>query len=170
MIADLQAHRDVRIATLLIFILAFSFPIYACQRILVLIYAIRLEDYKFQRIVIIGNVLRILSTFCFFSNGKYMVVEYFLVYQIIGAFVALYGLRDVKGRYSYSWSEFRRFFRFNRSVFNRVKRVAFVSLVLTVGWVFYYEIDQLAISRLLGAKQVAVYAIALAVLTMFRTF
>lgn len=170
MIADLQAHRDVRIATLLIFILAFSFPIYACQRILVLIYAIRLEDYKFQRIVIIGNVLRILSTFCFFSNGKYMVVEYFLVYQIIGAFVALYGIRDVKGRYSYSWSEFRRFFRFNRSVFNRVKRVAFVSLVLTVGWVFYYEIDQLAISRLLGAKQVAVYAIALAVLTMFRTF
>ena len=132
MIADLQAHRDVRIATLLIFILAFSFPIYACQRILVLIYAIRLEDYKFQRIVIIGNVLRILSTFCFFSNGKYMVVEYFLVYQIIGAFVALYGIRDVKGRYSYSWSEFRRFFRFNRSVFNRVKRVAFVSLVLTL--------------------------------------
>lgn len=170
MIADLQAHRDVRIATLLIFILAFSFPIYACQRILVLIYAIRLEDYKFQRIVIIGNVLRILSALCFFSNGKYMVVEYFLVYQIIGAFVALYGIGDVKRRYSYSWSEFRRFFRFNRSVFNKVKRVAFVSLVLTVGWVFYYEIDQLAISRLLGAKQVAVYAIALAVLTMFRTF
>ena len=169
-IVDLQTYQDAHIASLLIFILAFSFPTYTCQRILILIYAIRLEDYKFQRIVIIGNVLRILSALYFFSNGRYMLVEYFLLYQIIGCLVVFYGICDVQERYEYSWKEFRRSFRFSRVIFNKVKRISFVSLALTIGWVLYYEIDQLAISRLWGAKQVAIYAIALAVLTMFRTF
>lgn len=170
MITDLQDYQDLRIASFLMLILAFSFPVYACQRILVLIYGIRLEDYKFQRMVIIGNILRILSAIYFFSNERYMVVEYFLLFQIIGFLVVLSGIRDVGYRYGYSWKEFRQAFRFNRDIFNKTKQIAFVSLMLTVGWVLYYEIDQLAMSRILGAKQVAIYAIALAVLTMFRTF
>lgn len=170
MIADLHTYEDYHVATFLILILAFSFPIYACLRILFIIYGIRLEDYKFQRVVIIGNAVRILTALFFFANGRYMLIEYFFVFQLIGGFIVIYGVIDVHRRYGYSWKEFRLCFRFNKQVFNKVKQVAFASLMLTVGWVVYYELDQLVISRFLGARQVAIFAIALVILTMFRTF
>lgn len=169
-IADLHTYEDYRVATFLILILAFSFPIYACLRILSIIYGIRLEDYKFQKVVIVGNAVRILAALFFFANGRYMLIEYFFVFQLIGGFVITYGIVDVHRRYGYSWKAFRLYFRFNKQIFNKVKQVAFASLMLTIGWVLYYELDQLVISRFLGAKQVAIFAIALAILTMFRTF
>ena len=53
----------------LLIVMAFSCPILIGQRILNMIFSIRIEDYKYQRIMIIGNIIRILSIFYLFSNG-----------------------------------------------------------------------------------------------------
>ena len=51
-----------------------------------------------------------------------------------------------------------------------MRGLAGASLVSMICWVLYYELDQIAIGALLGAKQVAIYAIAFSVLSLFRTF
>ena len=51
------------IASSLLVILALSCPIVIGQRILNMVFSIRVEDYKYQRITIIGSIVKILSVF-----------------------------------------------------------------------------------------------------------
>lgn len=52
------AADNIAIARSLLVTLALSSPIMAMQRTLTVVYNVRLEDYKFQRIVILGTVLK----------------------------------------------------------------------------------------------------------------
>lgn len=51
------------VARKLMFILACSSPIYCFQRIVQIIYSVRMSDYYFQVLQIVGNLLKILSVF-----------------------------------------------------------------------------------------------------------
>ena len=46
--------------------------------------------------------------------------------------------------------------------------LAYSGLYLTVVWILFYELDQIAIAKFIGAEKVAIYAIALTFLSLFR--
>lgn len=157
------------ISRALLITLAVSCPIAIGQRILGLIFSIRVEDYKYQRLNIIGNILRICSVFYFLYGGRYMIVEYFIFYQSVSLLIVLIGLLYVK-KYGYSIKELIKSFRFDKEVFDKMKKLSGTALVLAFSMIVYYELDQVVISHTLGVKAVAMYGAALSVLTLVRTF
>ncbi len=158
------------IARWLLFTLAVSCPVIIGQRLLNLVFTIRVEDYKFQRINIVGNVIRILSVFYFFGGARYMIVEYYMFYQAVSLGVVAVALLYARKHYNYGFHEFFSTFRFDRDIFNKVKKLSATALIMTVSMILYYELDQIVISNLLGIEAVAIYAVALSVLQLVRTF
>lgn len=153
----------------LLLILAFSCPIIIGQRILGLIFTIRVEDYKYQRIMILGNITRILSVFVFFGKGRYLIVEYFFFYQIVSLCIVLFGLLYSR-KYGYKIRELIHCFKFDKEIFEKMKKLSVTALLLSLSMIVYYELDQIVISHILGVESVALYGAALSVLTLVRTF
>ena len=73
---------EIEVAQKMLIILALSCPILVFQRLIQIVFAIRLKDYLFQRVLIVSNIIKLASAFYFFSNGRYMIVEYFLFSQL----------------------------------------------------------------------------------------
>lgn len=157
------------IARTLLLILAIANPAIIGQRILTMIFSIRVEDYKFQRIAVIGNILKILSVFFFFGNGRYDIVGYYLFFQIINFLIVISGALYIR-KYGYKMLDFLKTFRFNKQIFDKVKSLSLTSLIAMVSMMLYYELDQLVISYTLGLKAVSIYAIALSGLQLVRTY
>jgi len=169
LLKNLASGKQVVIASSLLLILALSSPITLLQRLLQMIFGIRLEDYIVQRTNIAGSLLKILSVLWFFRNGQYNIVGYFLFAQIVNFFAALLTLLIARKRYNYDFELLFKSFHFNKTVFLKTKKLAFTSLYLTLTWILYYELDPATIGKLLGASQVAIYAIGLAILSFFRS-
>ena len=157
------------VASSLLLILAVFTPTTLLQRLLQMIFGIRMEDFIIQRTNIIGSIFKILSVLWFFRSGKYDIVGYFLFTQIVNLIAALITLFIARKRYNYNFRNLFRSIYFNKAVFDQTKGLAFASLFMTVSWILYYELDSVAIGKLLGANQVAVYAIGLTVLSFFRS-
>lgn len=168
-INGLQNGESKDIAKQLLLIIVSSFPLYATNRILDIIYSIRLEDYKYQGCVILGNIIRIVSVFYFFSSGRYLIVEYFFFCQVIMAICCVIG-----GLYAYIRYDYGVFFiksmKFEKTVFDKLKYMAFASLIGMISWILYYELDQIVIAKLWGAQTVAIYAIGFAITSYIRTY
>ena len=171
LIPELAAGSEqMSIARWLLFTLAASCPILIGQRMLNLIFTIRVEDYKYQRMNIFGNVIRILSVLFFFGGGRYMIVAYYVFYQLVGLAVVVAALLYVCRHYNYGLKDFSSSIRFDRDVLSKVKKLTGASLVMMISSVVYYEFDQVIISNVLGIEAVATYAVALSVLQLVRTF
>lgn len=163
-----DAH-ELKIARQLLILLAFSCPVLVFQRIIQIIYGIRLQDYVFQRVLIISNIVKLLSVFVFFYNGRYMIVEYFLFSQVCLLVAVITGLVMIKTSLKYDIVLLIKSFKLSRKLFDKTKKLAFTSIFLTICWILYYEMDPFAIAKIFGAKQVAVYAIGLTIITYFRS-
>lgn len=169
LVKGINSDNQNYIASSLFFILAIFTPTTFLQRILQMIFGIRMEDFIIQRTNIIGSLFKILSVLWFFREGKYDIVGYFLFAQIVNFIAALLTLFIAKRRFNYNFRDLFRLLRFNKSVFDKTKGLAFTSLFMTISWILYYELDSVGIAKLLGAKQVADFAIGLTVLSFFRT-
>ena len=77
LIKDIVTDNDKYTASSLLLILAVFSPTIVFQRVLQMIYSIRLKEFILQKINIIGNVFKISSVFYFFGDGKYEIVHYF---------------------------------------------------------------------------------------------
>ena len=165
-IASAYQHN---ISSALLLILAIFTPTTLLQRLLQMIFGVRMEDFIIQRTNIIGSVFKILSVLWFFREGKYDIVGYFLFTQIVNFIAAFITLLIARKRYNYNFRALFGSIYFNRAVFDKTKSLAFTSLFITISWILYYELDSVAIGKLLGAGQVAVYAIGLTVLSFFRS-
>lgn len=106
LLKNLASGKQVVIASSLLLILALSSPITLLQRLLQMIFGIRLEDYIVQRTNIAGSLLKILSVLWFFRNGQYNIVGYFLFAQIVNFFAALLTLLIARKRYIPMLNEF----------------------------------------------------------------
>ena len=160
---------EIEIAQNMLFILALSCPVLVIQRLVQIVFAIRLKDYIFQRILIISNSIKLLSAFFFFSNGRYMIVEYFLFSQLCLVTAVLLGLIVMKRSLEYDLLGLFHAFRFSKKMYDKTKKLAFTSIFLTICWILYYELDTFAIAKIFGASSVAVYAIGLTIITYFRS-
>lgn len=169
-ISGLKLDQEYTVARKLLIILAFSSPIIVAQRTIQSIFTIRVTDYIYQKFTVIGNVLKILSVFYFFRPGTYNIVNYFLFTQIINICIVLVAIFYVKKKVNYSILLFFQSFRFNSLVFNSVKSLAFSSLIVTVSWIIFYELDIFVIGKVMGIKSASMFAISLSVMSLFRSF
>lgn len=168
LISDIS-NENYTIARSLLLILSCSFPVFCFQRIIHVLYSIRMSDYYFQLIQIIGNILKISSVFFFFSKEYYNIVGYYLCIQIVNLGVVLCASIFLHIKFRYSLITLIKNIKYNRTVFMRLKGLAFASLFGTISWILFFELDNIVISSFWGAKAVAIYAVAFSVLTMFRT-
>lgn len=157
------------VARKLLFILALGCPAMIGQRIMGILFTIRVEDYKYLRFQIIASLCRILSVLYFFTDGRYMIVEYYAFFQIIYLCVVVAAIIYSR-RYGYRVRDFIKTFKFDKSIFDREKALSGASLVGIAAMVLYNELDQVAISNFFGIEAVAIYAAAFSIMTLVRTF
>lgn len=168
LIRDIHLPDEIQVASKLLLIQGiFSFTI-VIQRLNDAIYGIRLEDFVYRRIHILGSFCKIISVFYFFSAGKYDIVNYFLLLKLIDVVVNVIGLLLARKKYNYDFKLFFKSFRFSKEAFNITKALAFSSFYVTILWILYYELDSIMIGKLIGAEAVAVYAIGFTLLTYYR--
>lgn len=159
---------ELKIASYLLAILAFSSPVILLQRLMQVIYGIRLEDFIFQKIMVIFNLFKILSLVYFFSSNKYDIVGYFGFCQVMTLIAGVISIFLAKKRYGYDFNLLFRSFRFSKIIFLKTKNIAFGTLFITAMTILYYELDPFIIIKLLGAEKAALYAIGLTLLSYFR--
>lgn len=167
-IKDIQ-DENASIATSLLIILACSSPILCFHRLAQLVYSIRLKDYYFQLMNIGGNFLKIMAVFPFFSDCRYDIVGYYFTHQIITLVIVVFAFVFSWKKFDVSFLKLIRKIRFERDVYELLKGLAFASVFSTICWILYYELDNIAISKLFGAQAVAVYAAAFSILAVFRS-
>lgn len=169
LISGITAGAETQVASKLLLILGLSAPLVIIQRALQLIFGIRLEEFRLQRINIGGSIVKIASVFYFFEGGRYDIVGYFLFLQLISLAVALVGVWYARRAYSYDFGALVRSVRYNSAIFKKTRALALATLLATISWVLYYELDSVAIGKLLGADAAAIYAIGFTLLTFIRS-
>ncbi|GEC73213.1 Na+-driven multidrug efflux pump [Flavobacterium flevense] len=169
LIKDIKIESQISIARNLLLILALFSPTIILQRMMQMIFGIRLQDFILQKINIVGNILKIISVFYFFGLEQYDIVGYFLFVQIVNLACSLFAIFSAHKNFGYDFKKLIRKFKFNNVMFLKTKHLAFSSLFVTFSWILYYELDSFAIGKLLGAKEVAIYAIGLTILSFFRS-
>ena len=134
-----------------------------------MIYNIRLQEYKVLRINIIGNIIRILSVFYFFTNDKYDIVGFYLTFNLINLVIVIFNLFQANINYQIHIFDIFKNLRFNVNIFNHIKHLAFSTIIGSFFWIIFYELDSIVIGRTLGPEAVAIYAIGLSLLGVIRS-
>lgn len=169
LVKNLGNNEERSIASNLLLILAMFCPVFVMQRIVQIIFAVRLKDYVFQRILIVSSAIKIVFAIAFFSNDNYPIVNYFLFSQLCNLSAVLCGLFIARKQFGYTFKLFFGSFRFSKEIYQKTKQLAFVSIFLTICWILFYELDPFVISKTLGAKYVAVFAIGFTLMEYFRS-
>lgn len=169
LVEGIKSAKEISIARSLLIILALFCPVFALQRILQIIFGVRMQDYKFQRVLVLSNLAKVLAAIFFFSSGKYLIVEYFLFSQVFSLIAVSVGFVMAKKSLNYDLVLLLKSFKLSKEIYNKTKKLAFTSLFLTFCWILYYELDTFVIAKKLGANSVAVFAIGLTVMTYFRS-
>jgi O-antigen/teichoic acid export membrane protein len=159
---------EKRIASDILLVLILSIPINLLQRTTGLIYAVRLKDFIIQRINVVANLVKIASVFYFFENGSYKIVEYFFFTQIINLISGIISILLAKKIFNFDLLSLIHSFRYNKAIFENTKRIAIASLYTTILWIIYYELDSIVIIKFFGSKSLAIFSIALTVLSFYR--
>jgi O-antigen/teichoic acid export membrane protein len=169
LIKDFSSPEYLSIATKLLIIQAiFSFST-VLQRYISGVFQVRIESFIYQRINLVGSLLKIASVFFFFSSGRYDIVGYFLFSKLVEFVIILIGINIINRRYKISFIDYIKEFRFNKSVFIKTKDLAFSSLFVTFMWILYYELDLIIIGKLISASAVAIYALAFTLTKFIRS-
>ena len=170
LIKDIGNQINIDIASKLLLIQAiFSYNI-VLQRFYYGILSIRIEQFIFDRINILGSFFKIISIFYFFNETKYDIVGYFLFTKIVELLVIVVSAVIVREKYNISFISFIKVFKFNKEIFVMTKKLALGSLFATVMWIIYYELDLIVIGKLLGPLEASYFAAALIAVKFFRTF
>lgn len=138
------------------------------QRVTQSILTIRVKDYVSSRIDVIGNVIKIVSVFWFFTGGRYMIFEYFLFINVVTitcSFITILIIRKIE---KYSFRELLKSVKWSGVIFQKMKLLAFSSLGATLSWLICYELDLILIGNLFTVVDVAHYSICLSVLNFIR--
>lgn len=162
------SQKEIYLSRQLLLILLLSIPILLVQRYNAIVYSIRLEDYIPQGIDIVMNMAKIASISLFVNGANYNITGYYLTLQILSLIGSLIAVAISVKRYSFSYGYILRSFRFSKKIFEKTKSLAFSSLLLTISWILYFEIDSILLSKLYGLNVVALYAVGFSILSFCR--
>lgn len=162
-----QSTREL--ASKLFLILSIFTPVIIFQKIILIIFGIRVEEYKYQKINIAMSVIKIFSIFYFFGGKRYDIIGYFLFTQFINLIVLIIATFYIKLHYNYKFSNFVRSLKFSATMYNRIKSLAYSTFVVSIMWLIYFEVDQFFIAKYYGPKLVAIYALGFAIANFMRS-
>ena len=169
LIAGVSSNQDhLETARALLCILGFSIIVTIVHKYVEFIYSLRLEEYKAQRAIIIGNVIKIASVPLYFFHNRYDIVGYYAFSQVIMLISCLFVLYQSK-EIGYGLTSLFKVLRFDKGSFNLMKGLALGGFGSTLAWILYYEIDTVAISAMLGARMVAIYAVGRSIQSFVRS-
>ncbi len=169
LIKNIDKSEYLTIASKLLFIQAiFSFST-VLQRYVTGVFQVRIAQFVYQKINIVGSLIKIVSVFYFFGTGKYDIVNYYLFIKIVELFTLVIGIWIIQKKYKLTFIEYLKAFKFDSKIYKRVKRLAFSSLFVTLMWVLYNELDVIVIGKMLGATAVAVFALASTFIKFLRS-
>jgi len=166
-LTQLPTHH-ISIAVIMIAIMLVFTPSYMLNRMVQLIYGIHLEDFLFQRIIILFNIFSIISVFFFFKGSHYHLIDYFIFYHLMNFCANIIGLGIALHKYHYPVSGLLRAVRFSKEVYLTTKTLAFSTLYGSLIWFVYFEIDLIMISKILGGTAVALIAPAMTLTNFAR--
>ena len=169
LIKDIGKSEYLSIASNLLLIQAiFSFNT-VLQRYVSAVFQVRIEQFIFQKIQVLGSLIKLFSVFYFFGSGNYDIVGYYLFMKIIELFIIVIGIIIISKKYKLFFVDYIKAFKFDKQIFNKTKRLAYSSLFVTFMWVLYYELDLMFIGKFFGPSEVAVYALAFTFATLLRS-
>ncbi|MCX5784280.1 MAG: polysaccharide biosynthesis protein [Elusimicrobia bacterium] len=169
LIKGLSAPGKISTASNLLLILAGFAPVTVLQRMAAMIFDIRLESYINQRISLFASIITISSVFYFFGGGDYRIVPYFFFSQSLNLIAVGVCLWLAKRKYGYDLKQLFKSIAFNADIYKKANGLAYSGLYVMVVWILFYELDQMAIGKFLGIEKVAIYSIAFAFATLFRS-
>lgn len=169
LIRNLNSQEEFKIASRLLWIMAFFSPTVIFQRFLQTVCGVRLEDFIYQRISILSSAIKLVSVFYFFHSAHYDIVGYFFFSQLINLLGSIFTVFIIKTRYHYDFSLLIRSLKFSVKIYKKMKNLAFSSLYMTFTFVLFFELDLILIAKLLGPEPTAFYAIGLTLSSIFRS-
>jgi O-antigen/teichoic acid export membrane protein len=169
LISNFDNPEQVATAGALLFIMAVFSPMILIQRIMQIIFGVRIETYVYRKLFVVGNLLKVLSVFVFVRGEQYNIVGYFLTCQVVDLVASVSSAVIAKRRYAYDFMLLAKSFRFSLPMYAKTKSLAFGSLFGTVMWILFYEIDAVVIGRAFGPKELSFYAIGLSLVALLRS-
>lgn len=169
LLKGLDSPSKIAIATKLLIVLAIFTPFTVLQRMISMIFEIRLESYIFQRISLFASIIIIGSVLFFFHGNSYRIIQYFFFSQIINTLVLFFCIWLARKRYTYNFAQLLRCIHFDLQIFGKVKKLAFSGLFVMIAWIIFYELDAIIIGKFFGAEKVAIFSISFTFATLFRT-
>lgn len=169
LVKNLKTGPELGIARNLLLILALFCPIFVFQRMLQIVFAVRLENYQFQKVTIVANIIEVLVAVIIFRIYHYPIVAYFFFSQVCTLLTVILGCYLAKRKLNYDLTLLFKSFRYSRELYKKTKKLAFSSVFITLSWIVYYELDPFVIGKLLGPAYVAIYAIGLTIVSYFRS-
>ncbi len=167
-IKGLKTGEELRLASGLLWCLFLFAPVMIMQRMVQVVFSVRLEDYYIQRIGIIVSILRIASVYYFFGGGRYMMLEWYIFYNLLTLVSFVVIISIARKKYKYDFKLFLRSFRYSRDLYKKTSKLAYNSLFLSISWILFYEIDVVYIGYFIGKEGVAYYALGGTVLSFLR--
>lgn len=165
------SEENQSIVSALFLIMAVVTPIQVLlQRLSASILMIRVKDYVASRVDVIGNTIKILSVFVFFTGGKYMIIPYFLFINLVTILCSLITLHIIKKSENYDIKGFLKSIKFSKKYFDLMKKLAFSSLGATISWIICYELDLIYIGKIYTVEAVALYAVCFTLINFVRNF
>lgn len=155
-VSDNPVHIDT--ARKLLCILEISIVVTIIHKFAEFIYSLRLQEYEAHRIVIIGKIVTIASVPLYFFKDQYDIVGYYAFSQMV-MFLCCICIIWRSKKIGYGLRAIFSLLKFDKKSFDLMKGLAFGGFGSTIAWVLFYEVDTIAISALLGAKMVAIYAV-----------
>ena len=146
-------------ASRLIMILAFSLPFIFIQKIISLIFEIRLLGFVFYRIILICNLIPIFFVNLFYVNSHFLLIEYFIFIQLMNFVCCFIGLIVAARKLNYPFINLVKKFKFNLHIYSKMKRLAFSSFYLFFLWFVWNELDRVFIGNLFGSNSLSIFMI-----------
>ncbi|QIH39493.1 oligosaccharide flippase family protein [Flavobacterium sp. Sr18] len=153
------------VASSLFFILAVTSPFILLQRYAQSVFSIRIQDDIYQQIDIAVNVLKIGCIWFFYKNNTVDIVNYFILIQGLNLLTVLISFAVIRRMYRYDFKLVFKSFCFDQAIYNKTKRLAAATMISTLSWIVFFQIDSFIISKHFGITSVAIYAIPYFLLT-----
>lgn len=164
-----MSDKNIDFASNMLTVAAFLVPIQIIlQRFVYLVLSSRLKDYLFTRVDTVFGVVKISLVPLFVIEDGFLLFEYFTAITLISCFSGVIGLIIVDKHVDFSFKQIGLNLRLNRDVFHKMKFLAGSTMVSSVGFILYYEIDLIIAAQYFSVEEIAYLALAITFMNFIR--